>query len=230
MNKPPLKEKKGEWQFGIENGVRLIDPYGKKHELYNGRIIDILTVRDLVEILNAKDQKIDSLQDANDRLQRNVDSLQRALYAARSTLIHINRFSGDCLDMQIGWKQPEVKPRPAEETLDHEFVETLSRLVAEDKVSRPTVDHAQETDDSILDELVDSQPTRAITELPSGLSWDHNISDLSPVITGTWITVSQIVTLVVDGYTWADILRSHPELTEEGIRTALSYATQQDCE
>ena len=60
------------------------------------------------------------------------------------------------------------------------------------------------------------------------LLFDPNVSDRSPVIKGTWITVSQIVSRIVDGFTWADILRSHPELTEEDIRICLSYATEQE--
>ncbi len=58
------------------------------------------------------------------------------------------------------------------------------------------------------------------------LVFDPNVSDDSPVVKGTWITVAQIVTLIVDGSTWSDILRSHPELTEEDIRICLSYATE----
>jgi len=60
------------------------------------------------------------------------------------------------------------------------------------------------------------------------LVFDANVSDESPVVKGTWVTVSQIVTLVVDGFTWADILRSHPELSEDDIRLCLSYATEQE--
>jgi uncharacterized protein (DUF433 family) len=60
------------------------------------------------------------------------------------------------------------------------------------------------------------------------LVFDKYVSDASPVVKGTWITVAQIVSLIVDGQTWADILRSHPELTEDDIRTCLSYATEQE--
>lgn len=60
------------------------------------------------------------------------------------------------------------------------------------------------------------------------LAFDDGISDVSPVVKGTWITVGQIVSLIVDGFTWADILRSHPELTEDDIRICLTYATETD--
>ena len=60
------------------------------------------------------------------------------------------------------------------------------------------------------------------------LVFDFDVSDLSPVIKGTWITVSHVVSLIVDGATWADILRSHPELSEEDIRMCVCYAIDED--
>jgi uncharacterized protein (DUF433 family) len=56
------------------------------------------------------------------------------------------------------------------------------------------------------------------------LVFDREISEDSPVVKGTWVTVACVVSHVVDGMTWADILRAHPELTEEDIRVCLSYA------
>ena len=58
------------------------------------------------------------------------------------------------------------------------------------------------------------------------LVYDFNVSKNSPVVKGTWVTVNHIVTMIVDGWTWADILRSHPELVEEDIRVCLAFATQ----
>ena len=55
-----------------------------------------------------------------------------------------------------------------------------------------------------------------------------NVSETSPVVKGTWITVSHVVSLIVDGYTWADILRSHPELSEDDVRVCVAYAVAQD--
>lgn len=60
------------------------------------------------------------------------------------------------------------------------------------------------------------------------LVFDFEVSDISPVVKGTWITVSHVVSLIVDGWTWADILRSHPELTEDDIRTCVSYAMAEE--
>ncbi len=60
------------------------------------------------------------------------------------------------------------------------------------------------------------------------LVFDENVSDDSPVVKGTWVTVAQVVTRIVDGFTWADILRTHPELTEDDIRVCLAFAMEQE--
>jgi uncharacterized protein (DUF433 family) len=60
------------------------------------------------------------------------------------------------------------------------------------------------------------------------LVFDFEVSDVSPVIKGTWVTVAHVVSLIVDGWAWSDILRSHPELTEEDIRTCVAYAMAEE--
>jgi uncharacterized protein (DUF433 family) len=60
------------------------------------------------------------------------------------------------------------------------------------------------------------------------LVFDFEVSDISPVVKGTWITVGHVVSLIVDGWTWADILRTHPELTEDDIRTCVNYAMAEE--
>ena len=60
------------------------------------------------------------------------------------------------------------------------------------------------------------------------LVFDDEVSDESPVVKGTWVTVNQVVSLIVDGSTWADILRSHPELSEDDIRACVCYATAEE--
>jgi uncharacterized protein (DUF433 family) len=67
---------------------------------------------------------------------------------------------------------------------------------------------------------------------PSGwatrLTIDANVSDSSPVVSGTWVTVDHVVTLIVDGWSWSDILRTHPELTEDDVRACLAYTVEKD--
>jgi uncharacterized protein (DUF433 family) len=60
------------------------------------------------------------------------------------------------------------------------------------------------------------------------LVFDRNVSEHSPVIRGTWITVGQVVSLIVDGWSWSDILRSHPELTDEDLRICLAYTVAEE--
>ncbi len=60
------------------------------------------------------------------------------------------------------------------------------------------------------------------------LLFDPEVSDSSPVVRGTWITASRVVSLIVDGWSWADILRTHPELTEADLRACLHYTIEQE--
>ena len=60
------------------------------------------------------------------------------------------------------------------------------------------------------------------------LVFDFNVSEISPVVKGTWVTAGHVVSLIVDGWTWSDILRTHPELTEDDVRTCLAYTVAQD--
>jgi hypothetical protein len=60
------------------------------------------------------------------------------------------------------------------------------------------------------------------------LRFDNDVSPDSPVVEGTWITVAQVVSLVVDGWTSWDILRAHPELAEDDIVVCLAYAAAEE--
>lgn len=77
-------------------------------------------------------------------------------------------------------------------------------------------------------------PAAAATVPLPAASWrerlviDPEVSDASPVVRGTWITVAHVVSLIVDGWSWADILRDHPELTEDDIRACLAYTVEQE--
>ena len=59
---------------------------------------------------------------------------------------------------------------------------------------------------------------------------DPDVSATSPVVRGTWVTVGHVVSEIVDGSTWPDILRTHPELTEDDIRACLAYAVNDQIE
>lgn len=59
------------------------------------------------------------------------------------------------------------------------------------------------------------------------LVFDPAISTTWPVVKGTWVTAGQVVSLVLDGWSWGRILRSYPELTEDDLRACLSYRAEQ---
>lgn len=68
-------------------------------------------------------------------------------------------------------------------------------------------------------------------EVPSSLwrgrlVFDPDVSEVSPVVKGTWVTVRHVLALIVDGWTWADILRAHPELSSDDIRACLAYSSE----
>ena len=83
--------------------------------------------------------------------------------------------------------------------------------------------------DGLDDFLEDPEPIEEETpNWRDRLVFDFDVSDISPVVRGTWITVSHVVSLIVDGWTWADILRAHPELLEADIRTCVAYAMAEE--
>jgi len=65
-------------------------------------------------------------------------------------------------------------------------------------------------------------------EAASRLAMDPNVSETSPCIRGTWVTVAKIIDHIVDGWTWSDVLKMHPEITEDDIRAALAYTIEAD--
>jgi uncharacterized protein (DUF433 family) len=72
-------------------------------------------------------------------------------------------------------------------------------------------------------------PTEAIAmRWQDHLVHDFNVSEVSPVVRGTWITARHVVSLIVDGWSWQEILRAHPELSEDDIRACLSYTLEEE--
>lgn len=69
-----------------------------------------------------------------------------------------------------------------------------------------------------------SRPTPERPAYLDRLVFDHEVSSTSPVVKGTWVTVDHIVSIIVDGGTWAGILRDHPEIEEADIHACMAYA------
>lgn len=62
------------------------------------------------------------------------------------------------------------------------------------------------------------------------LAFNPDVSTNSPCVKGTWITVTQIIDLIVDGWSWSDVLRTHPEITEDDILACLNYTVANEQE
>ena len=58
------------------------------------------------------------------------------------------------------------------------------------------------------------------------ISFDPDIMGGRACIRGMRITVAQVVNLVANGMTIAEIIRDYPYLEEEDVRQALRYAAQ----
>jgi uncharacterized protein (DUF433 family) len=77
--------------------------------------------------------------------------------------------------------------------------------------------------------LVKLMTPRVVDAIPGRwqgrLTFDRDVSEDSPVVKGTLVTVNHVVSLILDGWTYADIIRAHPDLTEDDIRTCVAYNT-----
>jgi len=60
------------------------------------------------------------------------------------------------------------------------------------------------------------------------ISIDANVRFGKPVITGTRISVYDVLSWFANGMTVAEILADFPELTENQIKAALSYAADKE--
>lgn len=153
-----------------------------------------------------------------DDLRRHADRAERALRKALDALASIRGLGrpdwGQAAPLDTTVPADDAvasDPYPAFPEAEFEAVPTDEAVDALD----PADDFAEE-DDAPLPRWQDR------------LVFDENVSDESPVVKGTWVTVAQVVSRVVDGFTWADILRTHPELTEDDIRVCLAFAIEQD--
>ncbi len=113
-------------------------------------------------------------------------------------------------------RRPEIIREPASAPVDFEPEFECNEW--------PIVPSMDFEDDLVADEAQDDE----VPNWRDRLIFDFEVSDISPVVKGTWITVGHVVSLIVDGWAWADILRTHPELTEDDIRTCVAYAMAEE--
>ena len=141
-------------------------------------------------------------------------------------------------DLRRETRTAERSLRQALDSLDSQRASSMGRWGKSIGPDRPR--SAEITEDSTSSQwnvvtgvsaTPEAAPSDASPQTPrwqERLVYDFNVSETSPVVRGTWVTVAHVVTLVVDGWTWAEILRDHPELSEEDIRICLSFATAGD--
>ena len=58
------------------------------------------------------------------------------------------------------------------------------------------------------------------------IAWDPRVMLGKPVVRGTRITVELILERLGEGWTIADLLDAYPQLTEAGVRAALTFAAR----
>lgn len=72
--------------------------------------------------------------------------------------------------------------------------------------------------------------SRVVQDSSSTSRWqDYLVEDPDDgvIVKGTFVTVGYVVSLIVDGWSWREILTRHPELCEDDIRACLNYAVEQ---
>jgi uncharacterized protein (DUF433 family) len=156
-----------------------------------------------------------------DRLRRQSDSAERQLDRALRSLAEIRGLA------RTDWGQAatlDTTVAPVDEVASDQY--PCFPEVEPETIGEFDSHTADECDDFPLDTLAEDDATSIRWQ--DRLVLDANVSEDSPVVKGTWVTVSQIVSLIVDGFTWADILRSHPELVEDDIRACLAFAIEQE--
>ena len=81
-----------------------------------------------------------------------------------------------------------------------------------------------------LDMLAELRTHRAEADAPSWcarLALDARVSEAWPVVRGTTITAGWVASRIVDGCSWAEVIRERPELCEEDVRACLACAIEE---
>lgn len=140
------------------------------------------------------------------------------------------------------WEQrqtPEAKDRRAGEMTIAQLQAEVERLRERAERAEADLKRLQEHSGWLLEQYRraagmdavpagESAPKSGKTIRPPWSVWlefNPNVSERSPVVKGTRVTVSHVLSLSIDGWTWVDIIRSHPELTTDDIRACMAYAT-----
>jgi uncharacterized protein (DUF433 family) len=84
--------------------------------------------------------------------------------------------------------------------------------------------------DEVEEEEIDEPEAAAIPDYSwtARLEFDGSAGDGTPFVRGTRISAGQVVSMVVDGRTWSQILDLHPEINEADIRACLDFMLDHD--
>lgn len=121
-----------------------------------------------------------------------------------------------------------ARPRDYLGGSDARMLHDAADLIARLRGHAPSPSRAEDVDPGCSPEDRGSPAGEIPEPWQDRLVFDPNISEDSPVVRGTWVTAKHIVSLIVDGWTWSDILRTHPELVQDDIRSCLSYAQESE--
>ncbi len=118
-------------------------------------------------------------------------------------------------------------------SLDTKVVEEPATEESEDSECFCDADYSNEwatlpqTDSDDVEEVEEEDVVESV-RWEDRLNFDDNVSESSPAVKGTWVTATQVVSRIIDGWSWSDVLRSYPELCEADIRACLAYTVDQD--
>jgi len=69
--------------------------------------------------------------------------------------------------------------------------------------------------------------SEAIRSQEPRLCWDSGVSTKSPTVRGTFVTADHVMNLVLAGWDNSDILKTHPELTEEDVAACVDFCNRE---
>jgi uncharacterized protein (DUF433 family) len=123
----------------------------------------------------------------------------------------------------------------------HDLIVTLSSLRGMTSRKRWTGGHGPEVGGARLSRYEAAQTETADSHSEGGsefsdiselwrerLVLDPEVCATSPTVRNTRVTVRHVVSLVVDGWSWAAILEHHPGLEQADIRACLAYCVEEE--
>lgn len=75
---------------------------------------------------------------------------------------------------------------------------------------------------------ISSETVEQPIEWTDYLVFDMKVSDFSPIVKGTKITSTEVVSRIIDGQSWKDVLKIRPELGKNDIRACLHYSIEEE--